>query len=103
MASVLTKLGKGRGWVIFVNPIKIEHDRVLQTLMKMVGGTTGTSQVSKSRLVNQTLTMPYLRVIHARNSIWDRAYRCRLVPHERTYHLLLTCHATVGRAAEWEM
>jgi hypothetical protein len=71
--------------------------------MKMVGGYTGSPHFSKSRLVNQTLTMPYLRVIHARNNIRDRAYRRRLVPHERTYHLLFQAHAAGGKAAVWEI
>ena len=69
----------------------------------MVGGNTGSSQASKSRLVNQTFTMPYLRVIQATNSIRHRAYRRRFVPHERIYHPLLHRHAAVGRAAAWEI
>jgi hypothetical protein len=59
--------------------------------------------LSKKRLVNQTLTMPYLKVIHARNSIWDRAYRRCLVPHERTHHPLFQGHAAGGKAAVWEI
>ena len=27
MASVLKRLGKGRGWETFVSPIELEHDR----------------------------------------------------------------------------
>ena len=73
----------------------------------MVGGLTGSPNISphlsKKRLVNQTLTMPYLKVIHAGNSIRDKAYRHHLVPHERIHHLLLQWHATVGKAVVWEI
>ena len=73
----------------------------------MIGGHTRSPNMSphlsKKRLLNQTLTMPYLKIIHARNSIRDKAYRRRLVPHERTHHLLLQGHAAVGKAAVWEL
>ena len=76
----------------------------------MIGRYTGSSlnmspHKSKKELVNQTLTMPYLKVIHASNSIWNRAYRRRLVPHERTYpyHLLFHAYAAAEKTAVWEI